>query len=219
MNPDRATVYVVDDDPSMRRSIGRLLRASGYDVDMLNSAEDFLQCKVSEKAECLVLDLRMPGRSGLELQEVLAGSVSRLPIVFISGYADVSSGVRAMKQGAVDFLTKPFDETEFLRAVEKACARGRFQKKELLEQRSVQSRASRLTPRERQVYHGVISGKLNKQIAFKLGISEKTVKVHRARVMEKMRVRSVAELVRMTERTAPIPLDQSPMVISSSSSV
>jgi RNA polymerase sigma factor (sigma-70 family) len=193
-------VYVVDDDPSIRRALERLLRSSGREVETFASAAEFLEVHRGETHGCLVLDVNLPGTSGLELQRELAEAALRIPIIFITGHGDIPMSVRAMKAGAVDFLAKPFDDTELLRAVEAAIDRDRTERQADEEQTEVRGRIASLTARERQVFEQVVRGKLNKQIAFDLGISEKTVKVHRARVMEKMRADSLADLVRMAER-------------------
>lgn len=194
------TIFVVDDEPSVRKALTRLLTSAGYPVQAFDSASLFLQHLPHQGLGCLVLDLRMPDLNGLELQQTLASSHSTLPIIFISGHGDIPSSVRAMKAGAVDFLQKPFSDTELLAAIDSALQKCRRELKQRLEIAETKSRLSTLTPRESQVLAGVIAGKLNKQIAADLGTVEKTVKVHRSRVMQKMQVRSVAELVRLAER-------------------
>jgi len=201
MNSSDIKIFIVDDDPSVRRSMARLLNATGYHVETLSSAEDYLQTKRSRGPGCLVLDLQMQGLNGLELQKTLTEAGREIPIVFVSGHAHVPESVQAMKGGAVDFLTKPFDQKAFLAAIDRAIAKDHVTRKAQTDQRSVDSRLALLTPREDEVLWQVVKGRLNKQIAFKLEISEKTVKVHRARVMEKMRAGSVADLVRLTEKT------------------
>lgn len=193
-------VNVVDDDALVLRSLGRLLRSAGFAVRTFPSSKEFLQQSRSGEGGCLVLDLSMPGLDGLELQQVLASSSDPCPVVFLSGHADISASVTAMKAGAVDFLTKPVDREKLLAAVRIAIGRDRSARAEREARESIASRLAKLTPRERDVLDGVVAGKLNKQIAAQLGTAEKTVKVHRARVMRKMRAGSLAELVRLTSR-------------------
>jgi FixJ family two-component response regulator len=191
-------VIVIDDDASMRRSMARLLQSAGYGVETLPSAEDYL--KKEPGRGCLVLDLDMPGLNGLELQAALARAHRWTPIVFVSGHGKVPDSVQAMKGGAVDFLTKPFDQREFLDAIGRAVAKDERDHKIQNERKSVENRLHLLTRRERQVLGYVVQGRLNKQIGAALHISEKTVKVHRSRVMEKMRAGSAVELVRLMEK-------------------
>jgi RNA polymerase sigma factor (sigma-70 family) len=197
------TVFLVDDDGSVRRALTRLIKSAGYAVQAFASARDFLEYwrASSQGAACLVLDVRMPGLTGLDLQRELQGTNTVLPIVFITGHGDIPMGVKAMKEGAVDFLPKPVHDKELLKAIEQALARARQAHAERADLDNIKSRLDSLTPREREVMQLVVKGYLNKQIAFELGTVEKTVKVHRARVMEKMKVRSLAELVRLAERT------------------
>jgi FixJ family two-component response regulator len=197
--PRRGTVYVVDDDEGFLRSMNRLLRAAGYDVRTFPSAREFLAADRALPPSCLLLDLRMPGVSGLDLQEQLAASGNDLPIVFLSGHAEFHAGVRAMKAGAVDFLAKPFTEEELLAAVASGLERDRRTVSARAAREDAAARLGRLTPRERQVCDLVATGLLNKQIAAELGTAEKTVKCHRGRVMEKLQVGSVAELVRLVD--------------------
>ncbi len=190
-------VFVVDDDASVRKSLVRLIKAAGYEAEAFGSVGDFLARRPYDGPCCLVLDVRMPGRTGLDLQEALRAAGQRLSIVFITGYRDVPVSVKAMKAGAVDFLTKPVDEGTLLGAIEQAVARTLADRRRQARLTEIQSRIATLTPREAAVFALVVTGMLNKQIGSDLGIGEKTVKVHRARVMEKMQAGSLAELVRL----------------------
>jgi len=204
---DKPIVFVIDDDDSVRRSLERLLRSVDLDVETFASAQDFLRKPMPDRPACVVLDLRLPGPSGLELQESLIRSGHDVPIVFISGHADVPSSVRAIKAGAVDFLQKPFSDQALLDIIHGALLRDRDARRDRAEIADIRLRFDTLTPRERDVLRLVIQGRLNKQIAGDLGISLKTVKVHRGRVMAKMEVRSVAELVRQADRLGLRPGD------------
>ena len=196
MTQPAPTVFVVDDDASVRRSLARLLKSAGYQVEMFPSALEFLASdRHHHSAACLVLDLRLPGLTGMDLQARLAELQSPLAIVFITGHGDIPTSVRAMKDGAVDFLPKPFDDTHLLDAVARAIERTRLDQKALAELTAIQLRFATLTAREREVMAQIVTGKLNKQVADDLGTVEKTIKVHRARVFEKMQVQSLAELV------------------------
>jgi FixJ family two-component response regulator len=197
-----STVFIVDDDASVRRALTRLIKSAGYPVQAFASARDFLEYwrANDQNPSCLVLDVRMPGLSGLDLQHELQAANTLLPIIFITGHGDIPMSVKAMKEGAVDFLPKPVTEKDLLRAIEQALARASHDHAERLESEEIQSRLTRLTPREREVMTLVVRGLLNKQIAFELGTVEKTVKVHRARVIQKMKVQSLAELVRLAEK-------------------
>src|SRR5215467_1567678 len=197
---DQPVVFVIDDDDSVRRSLERLLRSVDLDVETFASAQDFLKKPLPDRPSCVVLDLRLPGPSGLELQESLIRAGHRVPIVFISGHADVPSSVRAIKAGAVDFLQKPFSDQALLDIIHGALRRDREARRDRAEVAGIRLRFDTLTPRERDVLRLVIRGRLNKQIAGDLGISEKTVKFHRGRVMEKTQAGSVAELVRQADR-------------------
>jgi FixJ family two-component response regulator len=197
-------VFVVDDDPSVRKSLTRLIGSAGYAVEAFASAGAFLARERHAGPCCLVLDVRMPGLTGLDLQEALAGTGRRMSIVFVTGHVDVPGSVRAMKHGAVDLLTKPVDGQDLLAAVQRALAKDLQDRAAEARVTEIQERVQMLTPRETEVFALVVTGMLNKQIAFELGISEKTVKVHRARVMEKMRAGSVAELVRLADRLGVI---------------
>jgi FixJ family two-component response regulator len=198
--PTTLTVFVVDDYAPVRSSISRLLRAAGFTVASFASAAEFLAQYDPLIAGCLVLDLAMPTLDGLELQRLLAKTGSALPIIFLTGEGNIPKSVQAMKQGASDFLTKPVDDEDLLAAIRVAIEKDRALRQEQAELSEVRARLATLTPREREVLEYVVTGKLNKQIADDLGTVEQTVKVHRARVMQKMRVQSVAELVRLTER-------------------
>ena len=196
----RERVCVVDDDDAVRRSLSRLLRSAGYEPAVYASADEFLAGVSTETAGCAVLDLSMPGLDGLAVQRELAARGSAMAVVFVSGRGDVPNSVTAMKEGAVDFLTKPVRSAALLEAVEKALARVRERREFRRAAEDVRGRMATLTSRERQVLDGVVAGLLNKQIAARLGIAEQTVKVHRARVMEKMSASSLADLVRQMDR-------------------
>jgi FixJ family two-component response regulator len=200
MTPSGLTVFVVDDYAPVRRSISRLLRAAGFVVAAFASAEEFLEQYDPQTLGCLVLDLAMPTLNGLELQSILAKAGSLLPVIFLTGTADIPKSVQAMKQGASDFLIKPVNDEDLLAAVRVAIEKNRALRREEAELFEIRARLATLTPREREVLEYVVAGKLNKQIAGALGTVEQTVKVHRAHLMQKMKVHSVAELVRLMER-------------------
>jgi len=204
MKATPSMIFVVDDDPSVRKSLTRVMTSAGYSVEGFASARDFLAREPFVGPCCLVLDVRMPGLTGLDLQEALAGKGHRMPIVFITGHGDISMSVKAMKDGAADFLAKPFDVEKLLEAVERAVAKDVKDLGEEGRTAVVLERVELLTPREMEVFALVVTGMLNKQIAAELGIGEKTVKVHRARVMEKMQAGSVAELVRLADRAGVV---------------
>jgi FixJ family two-component response regulator len=197
MTESEAVVFVVDDDPSVRRSLERLIRSAGFTVESFASAQEFLERPWPDTPGCLVLDIQMPGVSGLDLQGELAAAEVNLPIIFLTGYGTVPASVRAMKAGALDFLEKPVDDRALVDAVHQAVARSRRARLEQAEIQEIQRRVDSLSPREREVLSLLLTGMLNKQIAFELGTAEKTIKVHRGRVMEKMQAGSVAELVRL----------------------
>jgi FixJ family two-component response regulator len=200
MSETAPCVFVVDDDSSLRRALGRLLTAEGLHVETLASAEEFLNRPAPVGPACVVLDVSMPGLSGIDLQIALAARNSTLPIVFLSGHGDIPTTVRAMKAGAVDFLTKPVDADLLLAAVRQALerhAKARSQESELSELRQ---RTALLSPREREVMALVVSGQANKQVGFQLGVTEKTIKAHRAQVMSKMQANSLADLVHIAQK-------------------
>jgi FixJ family two-component response regulator len=199
------TVFVVDDDPSVLKSLVRLLRSLGFNTETFASAELFLARKHYDGIGCLVLDVRMPGLSGMDLQDELSQADYSMPIIFITGHGNIPMSVQAMKKGAVDFLTKPFDDEELLQAVKKAIEKDRKAKAERAEVHDTLRRIEQLTPREHEILRYVITGMLNKQIALKLDIAEKTVKIHRGRIMEKLCVDSVADLVRLAEKAGIEP--------------
>jgi len=198
--PSSPTVFVVDDYAPGRRSISRLLRASGFVVAAFSSAQEFLAQYDPTACGCLVLDLAMPNVNGLELQSILAEQGSLVPIIFLTAHGDVQKSVQAMKHGASDFLTKPVNDEDLLAAVRVAIEKNSRLRKERAELSEIRARLATLTPREREVLEYVVAGNLNKQIAGNLGTVEQTIKVHRAHVMQKMKVHSVAELVRLMER-------------------
>jgi FixJ family two-component response regulator len=194
------TVSVVDDDPAVLKSLSRLLRSAGLAVAAFSSPREFLDRHDPNSPGCLVLDVAMPGLNGMELQQALIAGGHELAVVFLTGHGDIPMGVQAMKCGAVDFLTKPVNDDDLLKAVRIAIEKDRLQRQTRAQVAQIEQRIATLTPREREVLSHVIAGHLNKQTAVELGTVEKTVKVHRARVMEKMKVDSVAELVRLAQR-------------------
>ena len=200
MTAENPIVFVVDDDPSIRKSLERLIKSAGLDVVTFATADEFLDRHSHKGPSCLVLDVKMPGLNGLELQEKLLLEKYDMPIIFITGHGDIPMSVKAIKKGAIDFLSKPFDEKDLLGAVREALERDSKARTVREEREHIHRRLESLTPREYEILTYVITGMLNKQIAYTLKISEKTVKVHRARVMDKMGVDSVAELVRLTEK-------------------
>jgi len=200
MSEDQAIVFVVDDDESMRRSLATLLRSVGLDARVFSTPQEFMEAKRPEAPGCLVLDVRLPGMSGLAFQEQLAKAGIGLPIIFISGHGDVPMTVRAMKAGAVEFLTKPFDDQVLLDAIHAAVERDRKRRRNATQLAEVQARYRGLTEREREVFKHVVGGRLNKQIAAELGLSVVTVKVHRGQLMRKMAAKSIVDLVRMADQ-------------------
>jgi FixJ family two-component response regulator len=202
MNEEKPIVFVVDDDPSMRRSLDSLLRSVGLDVRLFASAPEFMQAARVDSPGCLVLDVRLPGMSGLAFQQELAKAGIALPIIFVTGHGDVPMTVRAMKAGAAEFLTKPFDDQVLIDAIHAAIERDRARRRDDAGIAVLRARYDQLTERERQVMGHVAAGWVNKRIADQLGLSVVTVKVHRGQVMRKMQAKSVAELVRMADRLA-----------------
>jgi FixJ family two-component response regulator len=204
--PDKeaeATVAVIDDDPDIREALRGLLRSVGLGVELFGSVQEFLAAARPDRPGCLVLDVRLPGRSGLDLQEELAKADIHLPVIFISGHADVPMSVRAMKAGAVEFLTKPVRDQDLLDAIQLALAKDRTRRDDERTLARLRADFDTLTSREREVMMMVVAGRLNKQIAGDLRLSEATVKAHRSQAMRKMRARSLAELVRMADKLAP----------------
>ena len=193
-------VFVIDDDESLREALKSLIRSVGLNVQTFASAPEFLERPRPDAAACLILDVRMPGVSGLDLQRELTEANIHIPIIFITGHGDIPMSVRAMKAGAVEFLTKPFRDQDLLDAIQQALERDRVARAQQADSADLQDRFRSLTPREAEVFGLVVKGLLNKQIALQLGTSEITVKLHRRQVMEKMRADSLADLVRMSER-------------------
>ena len=199
MSLNGGTVFIVDDDPDVCRAVGRLVRGAGYEVREFNSARDFLVAHESEPPGCLLLDLSMPDVDGLQLQQSLVASGCHRPIVFLSANGDVHNTVRAMKAGAVNFLTKPVDEDELMDALAEAVALDAAGRAQWETRNTVAGRLATLTPRERQVLEKVVAGRLNKQIAAELGTVEKTIKVHRSRVMQKLHAASLIQLIEIAK--------------------
>jgi RNA polymerase sigma factor (sigma-70 family) len=204
-----SAVFVVDDDPSVRRAIKRLVESVGLQIEVFGSAQEFLLGKRSDVPSCLVLDIRLPGISGLDFQQELTEANIRIPIIFITAHGDIPMTVRAMKAGAVEFLTKPFRDQDLLDAIQRALERDRTRRQREAEIAALRERFELLTSREREVVVRVVSGMLNKQIAAEIGTAENTVKVHRSRAMEKMQAQSLADLVKMLERLQPPPTKSS----------
>jgi FixJ family two-component response regulator len=205
MTAFKTTVFVIDDDASIRKSLSRLLRSAAYTVETFPSAEEFLRREHFDGVGCILLDVRMPGLSGMDLQEELSKADYHMPIIFITGHGNIPMSVQAMKKGAVDFLTKPFNDKELLQTIEKAIEKDTHARAQYDENLDIRRRIELLTPREMEILPYVITGMLNKQIALKLDIAEKTVKVHRGHIMEKLHANSVAELVRLAEKAGIKP--------------
>jgi FixJ family two-component response regulator len=206
--PDaNSTVLVIDDDPDLRASVGRLLRSLGLDAQLFASISDFLKSDPPDGPTCLVLDVRLPGQSGLDLQRELAAANRELPIVFITGHGDIPMSVQAMKGGAIEFLTKPFRDQDLLDAIRLGLARDRARRENEKALAALRERFESLSPREREIMIQVARGRLNKQIAGDIGIAEGTVKVHRSRLMHKMKARSLSELGRMADKLKLVPVE------------
>jgi RNA polymerase sigma factor (sigma-70 family) len=210
MSSRKGTVFIVDDDPSVRKALSRLVRSVSLDAKSFESAEEFLKRKGEDTPSCIILDVRMPGVGGLDLQEKLVAGGLKTPIIFITGHGTVPVSVRAMKSGAADFLEKPFDDQTLLDAIHNALERDRSRRATESQIHEIEKRMDSLTPREREVFSLVVSGLANKNVARKLGASEKTIKVHRARVMGKMQAESLADLVQMAYKVDAIADAQPP---------
>ena len=200
MTGPRPIVYIVDDEPGVRNSLSSLVRSVGLEARAFAGGTEFFASTREDAPECLVVDVRMPGISGLDLQNKLSQSSFPIPVIFITGHGDISMAVRVMKLGALEFLTKPFHDQDLLSAIRRAIRQSTAARERQAEMAALRARFASLTPREAEVMEGVVEGLMNKQVAFQLGTSEKTVKVHRARVMHKMRAGSLPDLVRMAQR-------------------
>ena len=207
MNGQALTVFLIDDDPSARRGLSRLIRVAGFNIQAFASAEEFLASPHHTGPGCIILDVKMPGLSGPDLQTEMNKAEYSMPIIFISGHGDVPTTAQAMKEGALDFLTKPIDREHLLKAIRIALDKDRASREAHAEVQQIRAKLDKLTPREFEVMRFVVAGLLNKQIAAQLGIAEDTVKIHRGRVMSKLDVVSVAELVRLTQKAGIEPVD------------
>jgi FixJ family two-component response regulator len=200
MSDANSTVLIIDDDADLRASVGRLLRSLGIDVQLFASISDFLKSDLPDGPTCLVLDVRLPDQSGLDLQRELGSTNRKIPIIFITGYGDIPMSVEAMKGGAIEFLSKPFRDQDLLDAIQLGLSRDRARRKEEKDLAVLRDRFGSLSPREREIVSQVARGRLSKQIAFDIGIAEATVKVHRSRAMQKMKAGSLPELGRMADK-------------------
>jgi FixJ family two-component response regulator len=205
MSAANPTVLVIDDDPDLRASVGRLLRSVGIDVQLFASVADFLKSDPPDGPNCLVLDIRLPGKSGLDLQRELARANRELPIIFITGHGDIPMTVQAMKAGAIEFLTKPFRDQDLLEAIQLGLSRNRARRESEKDLAALRERFESLSPREREIMVHVARGRLSKQIAHDIGIAEATVKVHRSKAMQKMQAGSLPELGRMADKLGLVP--------------
>jgi len=205
MSDANSTVLVIDDDPDLRASVGRLLRSLGIDVQLFASISDFLKSDPPDGPTCLVLDVRLPGQSGLELQRNLASANRELPIIFITGHGDIPMSVEVMKGGAIEFLTKPFRDQALVDAIQLGLSRDRVRRENAKGLAALRERFGSLSPREREIVIQVARGRLSKQIAYDIGIAEATVKVHRSRAMQKMKAGSLPELGRMADKLNLVP--------------
>jgi len=205
MSDAKPTVLVIDDDADLRASVGRLLRSVGLDVALFASISDFLKSNAPDGPTCLVLDVRLPGQSGLDLQRELAAANRELPIIFITGHGDIPMSVQAMKRGAIEFLTKPFRDQDLIDAIQLGLSRDRSRRENEKALAAIRERFESLSPREREIMIQVARGRLSKQIAVDIGISETTVKVHRSRAMRKMKARTLPEFGRMADKLKLVP--------------
>jgi FixJ family two-component response regulator len=207
MNDQTSIVFLIDDDPSARRGLSRLISVAGFNIQAFASAEDFLASPQHSGPGCIILDVKMPGLSGPDLQAEMNKAEYSMPIIFISGHGDVPMTAQAMKEGALDFLTKPVDREHLLNAIRNALDKDRASRQAYTELQQIRTKLAKLTPREFEVMKFVVAGLLNKQIGYALGIAEDTVKIHRGRMMSKMGVVSVADLVRLTQKAGVEPTD------------
>ena len=205
MSDANSTVLIIDDDADLRASVGRLLRSLGIDVQLFASISDFLKSDLPDGPTCLVLDVRLPGQSGLDLQRELSSANRKIPIIFITGYGDIPMSVEAMKGGAIEFLTKPFRDQDLLDAIQLGLSHDRLHRKDEKDLAALKERFGSLSPREREIMSQVARGRLSKQIAYDIGIAEATVKVHRSRAMQKMKAGSLPELGRMADKLKLVP--------------